>query len=114
MPGLVTIARAFNPFEARIIVATLADAGIAANPLWIETLSNHWSYMLALGGIGIEVAAEDAAAAIAVLAGIEEAPPPGRLVPLLLLPFVFLACFAFSVPLPMRVRAEFLSVAQEV
>lgn len=112
MTAMVTIARAFNPFEARLIVATLANAGIAANALWIETISNHWSQMLALGGIPIEIAAEDVAQATMVLAEIETAPPQRGGIPLILIPFVVLPLLALAVALPLRLRAELPRVEQ--
>jgi hypothetical protein len=109
---VVTIARAFDPVEARLIVATLANAGISANALWVETLSNHWSQMLALGGIAIEIAADDVADATTVLAEIEPAPPPRGGIPLLLVPFVVLPLLVLAVALPLRLRAELPQVEQ--
>lgn len=105
MHGVGIVARAFSPWEARLIVATLADAGIHANPLWIETLGNSWWDMLACGGIAIEVADCERAAAEALLAGAEPAPVKlGIAVPLALLLTPILLVIGF--PLPLRLTAE--------
>ena len=102
----IVVARAFDPIEARLIVARLRSDGIPATTLWHDTLSNDWAMMLAFGGIAIAVPEALADDAVMVLAGMPPAPPLRRR-------WTVIAGWAAAsillmtlAPMPLRLRAE--------
>lgn len=71
---LVTIARYTYPYEAQIARALLDSEGIDAFIADEQTINMQWLYSDALGGVRLQVAAEDAEWAVRVLNEDRETP----------------------------------------
>ncbi|MBV0932635.1 putative signal transducing protein [Marinobacterium weihaiense] len=71
---LVTIARYTYPYEAQIARALLDSEGIRAFVADEQTINMQWLYSDALGGVRLQVAAEDVERACQLLAEDREAP----------------------------------------
>ncbi|GAA0694545.1 DUF2007 domain-containing protein [Marinobacterium maritimum] len=71
---LVTIARYTYPYEAQIARALLDSEGIEAFVADEQTINMQWLYSDALGGVRLQVAAEDAELALRILQEDRETP----------------------------------------
>jgi hypothetical protein len=66
----VSIDRFFHPTDAHIAAGRLISEGIPVNLIGIHHASAHWLMTTALGGIHLQVPAESADAARAILASV--------------------------------------------
>lgn len=69
-----TIAYVYSQSELAILLSLMMSAGIFVLPIGRGHASVCWTLTIALGGVEIRVLARDAAAARALLAGIDRAP----------------------------------------
>ncbi|WP_340119062.1 hypothetical protein [Pelagibius sp. 7325] len=106
---LITIGWAYGQAEACLAMAMLGASGIRVMPHSYAMVSVQWDLTHALGGIALQVPAEQAANAAAILSGQSMMGRPGTLWRRLLATVAFIAVFlAFNVPPP---AAGFYTVA---
>jgi hypothetical protein len=74
---LVTIYRAFNPMDAQLIRSRLDAAGIPAEVMGELAALSMEGYSLSTGGIRVQVRAEDAEEARALIESAQSGDQPG-------------------------------------
>jgi hypothetical protein len=112
-----TVAWVYDQFELALLLALFEQADIWVVPMGLHHVSVDWSVTVALGGVRLRVHEEDAAAALALLAGLERTPHGSvryffqdKMADVLLILLFF--CIGLWVA-PARIQAEFAVARRE-